>query len=207
MSHWYDDIVVKIGSQGGCPKVLTKEMLLHGGSVNLLCLPETIEQIEYGALSTRNDMKAFAIGRFGPSSEPWNEGWTHGCDHVMSFSAYPDAKTQRDNWLNARCANLHWFQCELCFMHFFGLHKTNDGVKDMCKKKIWIPISMIRNCYWTDPELLRIQNMHNFPLLGALVDPEKKSNCPPSNYWDLFGRKAADSEKIISNSTCICTCK
>ena len=174
--------------------------------MNLLCLPETIQQIEYGALSTRNDMKAFAIGRF---QEKWTVDWTHGCDNVVSFTALSGGKTQRDNWLNARCDKLHWFLCELCFMHFFGLHKTNDGVEVMCQKKVWIPVSMMRNCYWADPETLSDHDMNNFPLLGAHVDPETKSNCPPSNYWDLFERKAADvqAEKTISNSACNCTCE
>ena len=173
--HWYEDVIIKIGPNHDetAPKILTKEVLLYAGALTLLCLPDTLEQIEYGALSTRTDMKAINIGRY---HQNWDNSRGHGCTDVVSFAE----ADKRKHWLSLDCRHLHWFQCRLCFMHFFGLHKIKDNVAHLCSSRSTIPPSLMRQCYWDDPIIL--SNLSGLPLLGAYLDSERKFNCPPVGF-------------------------
>ena len=174
--HWYEDVVIKLGpnQNNTAPKILTKEFLLHAGAVTLLCLPDTLEQIEYGALSTMKDMKAYYIGRY---SSNWDRTFRHGCPEVVDFAD----KTNHNRWFSLNCKDLPGFQCQLCFMHNFGLHKIKDKVVQLCSSRSTIPPSMSRQCYWDDP-IVVTQLPPAYPLLGALLDEDRSPNCPPSNF-------------------------
>ncbi|XP_075246427.1 uncharacterized protein LOC142339943 [Convolutriloba macropyga] len=173
--HWYEDVVIKLGpnQDNTAPKILTKEFLLHAGAVTLLCLPDTLEQIEYGALSTMKDMKAIYIGLYSPN---WDVTFKHGCTDVLDFAEM----TNHGLWFSQNCKDLPSFHCQLCFMHNFGLHKIKDNVAHLCSSRSTIPPSMTRQCYWDDP--IVVSQLPALPLLGPLIDESRTPNCPPTNF-------------------------
>ena len=134
------------------------------------------------------DMKAIYIGRY---SENWDLTFRHGCVDVVDFSD----KSNNRQWFSLNCKDLPSFQCQLCFMHNFGLHKIKDNVAQLCSSRSTIPPSMSRQCYWDDP--IVVTQLPGLPLLGPLLDEGRSPNCPPTN----FNQRSIREQKFSANES------
>ena len=126
--------------------------ITDAGHVSLLCLPGTLEVIEYGSLSTKTLFRAMAIGSYRYDHV---DSKFYGCGKGELFSFEED--WARELWWNGQCeefyqAHNNLFICEICLMHQFGMNKTQERTDKVCKTELIRPDDMpINDCYWQKP--------------------------------------------------------
>ena len=118
-------------SHGG-PDYFWKEATIHAGFVNKVCIPESVNRIEYGSLGNSSNLFVDELCVCGPEI----------CDEPHVFN-----NETKKLWLNRNCVQLSSAMCEICLMHQSGLHKIKDNVSLICSGEL-LDFTPITKCYW-----------------------------------------------------------
>ena len=164
------------------PKFFSKEILEHAKQLTLLGLGESIERMEYGSIA--NHKTAYA-DKFGPSSK----------DNTIARYAFFNMKDKNilDKFLKGDCVGLivdsnyednkkEYFLCETCLMHQYGLHRTKDKIRDICKSGK-NPAGGLKTCFWTSKSKNSTYNAGGTQInsnLNNLGNQDSKL-CPPGD--------------------------
>ena len=88
----------------------------------------------------------------------------------------------KNKWLAGKCLDLDAEACELCYMHQYGLHKTNHDVPKICSGEKTVSGNfLMKSCYWDAfPPLPK--EMKSVPMAQPLIDQKANSEpfCDPN---------------------------
>ena len=128
----------------GGPSILTKETFLFTKTIYNFLFDDHVERIEYGALTNADKSAKF---RLAAANE------TFGLPFTMEDQKSFDEGNCNDMGRGTNDTKQKLFLCAACFMHQYGLNRTNDEVDGFCKNGTK-PAGSMQKCYWTEPSAL-----------------------------------------------------
>ena len=183
------------------PTFLTKDVLSYLNSAWVQLSLSRLERIEYGTISHGEE---FFIDAIRLSEEYPFIHFGKNRNETVQARFFLDGDCTA---LNAICG-VGFEACIICFMHQYGLHKTNDNVESLCGQTT-TPVSLkMKKCYW-GPFLEKPIEISNFE-----IEPMRKDNwlvdgpfCRPidvpENYdpfTNPYGFRSIDSNQNSSES-------
>ena len=90
-------------------------------------------------------------------------------------------------WLEGRCKDLTVITnqtnsplCQACFMHQYGLNRTEHNLTDMCEGVIPGPTTGVKRCYWA-PLPKQSDFVKGFKVVDPIIDQDIANGpfCPP----------------------------
>ncbi len=151
-------------------QILEKDVFWFSKDFISIQLPATLLQIEYGAL-------------VNPDGSP---------KASLFLNEEGTAYTTQNFGENDCVEEMDLTICMWCFMHFYGLHRRDDNLEEVCRSKQ--PTNFQRSsCYWTDPPSLPKQlEKYAIPGTDGSVD---STRCPLKDNNPLSGGQTSAPEE------------
>ena len=105
-----------------------KEVFQYVKSIKITYLSEFIDRIEYGTFALPEKIKQF---------------------FCLDSSQNCDVTEVEALFLEGECEKLNQTLCEICLMHQYGMHRTNDNVALRCERREKVDRLMVK-CFWRD---------------------------------------------------------
>ena len=191
-------------------KYFTKEITAYlGRCIGTLYLDwNQVQRIEFGSIA---DTEAVYFFNMFPQSIPLyslhgKEPVNFPYDSPFQFPIWgnfsDDLRTRY--FIQGKCVELSLkndlFICEICLMHQYGLHRTQDIIADKCDKaKKNPPRKNLKQCYWGPLQPLPEELTTSTKVMPGRVDPavEKMTYCRPGEIpvnYSPFIRSIGDRE-------------
>ncbi|XP_075264631.1 uncharacterized protein LOC142356693 [Convolutriloba macropyga] len=152
-------------------RYIRKESSCTAGHVDFLLLDPDLDRIEYGTISSQNQMVMHELALH---------------KELLNRSYYMVNET-KSAWLAGRCKDLNVITnqtnsplCQACFMHQYGLNRSEHNLTEMCEGVIPGPTTGVKRCYWA-PLPKQSDFVKGFKVVDPIIDQDIANGpfCPP----------------------------